>query len=78
MILGLLALVAMTMTNTGAEAANREYCSLNFTTAEECLCKAKQKWQDQEDGRSTFNLLKKFCRKVSLSVNVVQNWILYV
>lgn len=66
MILGLLALVALTMIDTSVEAANSEYCSLNFTTPEKCLCKAKRKWQDQEDGRSTFNLLKKFCKKASL------------
>ena len=60
----LLALVAITMINMSVEAVNKEYCSLNFSTPEKCLCKAKQEWQDQEDARSTFNVLKKFCIKV--------------
>ena len=67
MILGLFALVAITMIDTSVEASNRDYCSLNFTTPEICLCKVKTEWQDQEDAQSTFNLLKSFCKGVSVA-----------
>ena len=67
MILGLFALVAITMIDTSVEASNRDYCSLNFTTPKICLCKAKNEWQDQQDAQSTFNFLKNFCKEVSVA-----------
>ena len=67
MILGLFALAAITMIDT-VEATDRNYCSLNFTTPEKCLCKAKRLWQDQDNVRSTFHFLKNSCKEVSLVI----------
>lgn len=67
LILGLLVLVAITI-STSAQEVDREYCSQNFTGPEECLCKAKTKWENQDNKEVTFSvyqLLDDACKTVS-------------
>ena len=54
-----LAIIAIIGTNVEAD-----YCSLNFTAPENCLRKAKDKWQDQDSDQSTVNILNDACKEV--------------
>ena len=77
MMPGLLTLVIIAMIGTNVEAVDTDYCSMNFTSPENCLSKAKNKWDSQDvNVLSTAKILNDAC-EVSLTRNVVSNIIVY-
>ena len=71
--LELLVLAAVVMMGTSAQTLGREYCSMTFTSPDECLCKAKSIWQTQgRDVASAQELLKKSCDQLEVRFIIIK------